>query len=86
MSESLVLFFYIYYRSDATLDHLLDEATSAPVSHSEIVLGGLGVFSIVISFISLYKRLIIEMNLIPYVFLPIGSLIQHTLGNYDHYY
>jgi hypothetical protein len=26
------------------------------------------------------------MNLIPYVFLLIGSLVQHTLSNYNHYY
>ena len=59
MSEFLALFL-LYGRLDAALDHLLDKATSTPVSHSEVVLVGLGVFSVVISFISLYKSLIIN--------------------------
>ena len=71
----------LYGHLEVTLDHLLDEATSTPDSHSEMVLEGVGVFSVVKSFISLYKWLIIEMKFIPYGFL----LIQHTLGNYNHY-
>jgi hypothetical protein len=51
-----------------------------------LVVVGLGVFSVVISFISLYKSLMIEMYLILCVFYLIGVPIQHTLDSYDHYF
>jgi len=34
--------------SHSTVDHLLDKVTSTPVSYSEMVYEGLGVFSVVI--------------------------------------
>ena len=61
MSEFLALFL-LYGRLDATLDHLMGDTTSTPVLHSEVVLVGVGIFSIVISFMSLYKSLIINRD------------------------
>ena len=51
---------FLYGRLDATLDHELDEAVPPPASHSGMVLVGPGIFSVVLSFISLYNSLMIN--------------------------
>jgi len=55
-----ILALFLCGRFDATLDHVLGEAILQPASHPGMVLVGLGIFSVVISMISLCKCLIIS--------------------------